>query len=140
MAPFEPGLTRGKVTVDEFGLYKVSDGLVSTLVSVGPENPREFQEVVSTPDKLRPLIEASGGTIRRISGAAADLRLPRFVSMRESPVYGGTDYVGFRRTGSSIVTGIGVAPMAIGFFGLIVLLGGVLLGWLWEGRKPRIAA
>ena len=74
-----------------------------------------------------------------LTGMGTDLRLPRFVSMRESPVYGGADYVGFRRTGSSIVTGIGVAPMAIGFFGLLVLLGGVLAGWLWEGRKPRSA-
>ena len=44
-----------------------------------------------------------------------------------------------RRTGASVVTGIGVAPLAIGFVGLLVLLGGILAGWLWEGRRPRTA-
>ena len=140
LTPFEPGLSRGRVTVDQLGLYKLSDGQLSALVSVGPENPREFQEVVSTPDKLKPLAEATGGTVRRIASAGGKIDLPRFVTMRDSPLYGGSDYVAFKRTGASVVTGIGVAPLAIGFLGLLVLLGGVLAGWLWEGRKPRAAA
>ena len=57
--------------------------------------------------------------------------------MRESPVYGGSDYVGVKRTGASMVTGVGVAPLAVGFLGLLILLGGVLAGWLWEGRRRR---
>ena len=140
LTPYEPGLSRGRVTVDELGLYKLSDGDLSALVSVGPENPREFQEVVSTPDKLKPIVEATGGTVRRLANAAGGITLPRFVTMRDSPLYGGSDYVAFKRTGASVVTGIGVAPMAIGFLGLLVLLGGVLAGWLWEGRKPRVRA
>ena len=39
---------------------------LSVLANVGPENPREFQDVVSTPERLRPLAEATGGTVRRI--------------------------------------------------------------------------
>ena len=140
MTPAQPGLSRGKITVDELGLYKLGDGTLSALVSVGTENPREFQEVVSTTEKLRPLAEATGGTVRRITSTGDAINIPRFVTMRDSPLYGGSDYVAFRRTGASVVTGIGVAPLAIGFIGLIVLLGGILAGWLWEGRKPRVAA
>ncbi len=132
----EPGLSQATLSVDDFGLYRVTDGELSALVNVGPENPREFQDVVSTPDKLRPLAEATGGSVRRISAGADDsIVLPRFVSMRESPVYGGSDYIGVKRTGASVVTGIGVAPLAIGLVGLLVLLGGVLLGWIGESRR-----
>ena len=139
LAAAAPGLSRAQVSVEEFGLYKLSDGELSTLVNVGPENPREFQEVVSTPDKLKPIAEATGGTVRRIDGGAG-IALPRFVAMRDSPLYGGSDYVGIRRTGASVVTGVGVAPLAIGFIGLIFLLGSVLAGWLWEGRRSRTRA
>jgi hypothetical protein len=55
--------------------------------------------------------------------------------MHDSPIYGGSDYIGIKRTGASVVTGIGVAPLAVGFVGLLALLGSVLLGWLWEGRR-----
>jgi len=138
LAGAEPGLSRAQVTVEEFGLYKLSDGELSTLVNVGPENPREFQDVVSTPDQLKPLAQATGGTVRRISAGAGDaITLPRFVAMRDSPLYGGADYVGVKRTGASVVTGVGVAPLAMGFLGLIALLGSVLAGWLWEGRRRR---
>jgi hypothetical protein len=72
--------------------------------------------------------------VRRI-GNGAEANLPRFVAMRESPIYGGSDYVGIKRTGASVVTGVGVAPLAVGVLGLLVLLGSVLIGWLWEGRR-----
>ena len=132
----EPGLSQATTNVDDFGLYRVRDGELSALVNVGPENPREFQDVVSTPEKLRGLAESTGGSVRRISAGEGDaISLPRFVSMRESPVYGGPDYIGVKRTGASMVTGIGVAPLAIGLFGLLVLLGGVIMGWLGESRR-----
>ena len=134
------GLASATLAVDEFGLYRLTDGELTALVNVGPENPREFQEVVSTPDKLRPLAEATGGTVRRIGvEGGAEIRLPRFAAMRESPLYGGSDYIGVKRTGASVVTGVGVAPLAIGFLGLAALLGSVLMGWLWEGRRKREA-
>jgi hypothetical protein len=134
----EPGVSKAALTVDEFGLYKLSDGELTALVNVGPENPREFQEVVSTTDHLKAIAEATGGTVRRIGTGSGDaIALPRFAAMRESPLYGGSDYIGIKRTGASVVVGIGVAPLAIGFIGLIALLGGILAGWIWEGRRAR---
>jgi hypothetical protein len=134
----EAGLSRATVNVEDFGLYRVNEGELSALVNVGPENPREFQDVVSTTEKLRAIAEATGGTVRRISSGKADeIDLPRLVSMREANVYGGSDYVGVKRTNASVVTGIGVAPLALGFLGLLILLGSVIAGWLAEGRSKR---
>ena len=135
----EPGLSRAQVRVGELGLYKLTEGDLTALVNVGTENPLEFREVVSTLDKLKPLVEATGGTVRRISSGSGDsISLPRFAAMRESPLYGGSDYAAIRRTGASVVTGIGVAPLAVGFLGLLALLGSVLAGWLWESRKRSV--
>ncbi len=134
----EPGLSRANIKVTELGLYKLSDGTLNALVNVGPENPREYREVVSSLEKLEPLAKETGGTVRRIGLASGDeISMPRFAAMRNSPVYGGSDYIGIKRTGASVVTGIGVAPLAIGFLGLLALLGSILAGWLWEGRQKR---
>ena len=131
----EPGLWRGSIEVKERGLYKVQDGTLSILANVGPENPREFQEVVSTPSKLQPLAEATGGTVRRLGeGGGGAITMPRVVAMRDSPIYGGSDYIAIRRTGASAVRSIAFAPLAVGFVGLGVLLAGLVCGWVVEGR------
>ncbi len=134
----EPGLWRASMNVKELGLYRLNDGEQSFLANVGPENPREFQEVVSTPEKLRPLAEATGGTVRRIAADAhGAIAMPRIVAMRDSPVYGGSDYIGIKRNSASVVKGIGIAPLAIGFAGMLVLIASIVAGWAWEGRRRR---
>ncbi len=138
LAAASPGLWTGAIETKELGLYKVQDGDLTVLANVGPPNPREFQEVVSTPDMLRPITEATGGTVRRLaSGSGGDVVLPRILEMRDSPIYGGSDYAAIRRTGASEVKGIGLAPLAIGFVGLACLLGSLLAAWLVEGRGGR---
>ncbi len=135
LKPDEPGLWRGEATADELGLYRLSDGTQSVLVNVGPENPREYQEVVSTTEKLRPLAEATGGSVRRIGNGAGDaIVLPRLVAMHAASNYAGADYIGIKRTESSMVAGVGVLPLAVGLTGLLTLLGGLVAAWVVEGR------
>ena len=129
----DPGLSRAKATVEELGLYRVTDGELTALVNVGAENPREFQEVVSTPEHLRALAEASGGSVRRLAGAGGGI--PRIVSLRAAPTFAGSDFIAVRRTGASVVKGVGIAPLAIGLAGLALLLGSILLAWIREARR-----
>ncbi len=138
LTPDEPGLSRGTAKADELGLYRLTDGTLSVLLNVGPENPREFQDVVSSTDILRPIAEATGGTIRRIGTGSGDaVAMPRLVAMHEAPSYGGGDYIGLKRTESSVVRGVGVLPLAVGFIGLLALLGSAVLAWVIEGRGVR---
>jgi hypothetical protein len=135
LAPGEPGISRASVNAAELGLYRLSDGTLSVLANVGPENPREFQEVVSTPDKLKPLAEATGGTVRRIGKVDnSDIELPRLVAIGDSPIYGGAGYAAIKRIGASEVKGVSVMPLAIGFLGLAALLGSIIAAWVFEGR------
>jgi hypothetical protein len=84
------------------------------------------------------LAEATGGTVRRIgTGSGSGVTLPRIVAMRDSPIYGGSDYAAIRRTGAAQVTGVGIAPLAIGLIGLLFLFGSVVASWLFEGRGGR---
>jgi hypothetical protein len=134
----EPGLSRATIEVDRLGLYRVSDGGRQALVNVGPDNPLEFREVVSTTEKLRPIAEASGGTVRRVEDGEGDgVMMPRVIAMHESPSYGGADYLGVKRTGASVVAGVAATPLAAGFLGLALLLGVIVLVWRREGSSGR---
>ncbi len=139
LAAAEPGLFRGAARANELGLYRLSQGGLTALVNVGPENPLEYREVVSTTEKLRPLAEASGGSARRIGGKDGGIHMPRIVAMRDSPVYAGSDYIGIRRAGASFSSGIRLTPLAIGLFGLLALLGALIAAWAYEGRSGRAA-
>ena len=133
LAPVAPGLTRAQMTVNRFGLYRADDGEHAALVNVGPENPLEMRDVVSTTEKLKPLAEASGGSARRLSVSRADdAEVPRIVSLNPAPSYSGSDYLGVKRTGASELIGARSTSLASGFFGLALLLGAVIAGWLSE--------
>ena len=135
-----PGISRAHVTVERFGLYRAEDGDHFALVNVGPENPLETQDVVSTTERLRPLAEATGGAVRRLAGTDRrdTVALPRVVSLNPAPSYGGSDYIGLKRTGSTEVIGARSTSLASGFFGLALLLGAVIAAWLTEsGRFGR---
>ena len=138
LTPYAPGLSRAHVTVNRFGLYRAEDGEHVALVNVGQENPLEMRDVVSTTEKLRPIAAATGGTVRRIAAAAGDgIAAPRIVGLNPSPSYGGSDYIGIKRTGSSELIGARSTSLASGFFGLAVLFGMVALAWVKESGGFR---
>jgi hypothetical protein len=133
-----PGLSRAHVTVENYGLYRAEDGEHVALVNVGPDNPLEMQDVVSTTEKLRPIAEATGGSVRRLADGAADpVALPRVVGLNPSPNYGGGDYIGVKRTGATELIGARSTSLASGFFGLAILLGAVIAAWLAESGRLR---
>src|SRR6201996_4332160 len=51
----EPGTWRSTIPANELGLWQATDGTLKALINVGPTNPKEFSEVTSTPDMLKPL-------------------------------------------------------------------------------------
>jgi hypothetical protein len=138
LAPVAPGLSRATVSVDDDGLYRASDGAHVALAVVGPQNPVEFQEVVSTAEKLRPLAEATGGGVRRLAAGAGDaIAVPRVIAMHEQPSYSGADYVGVKRTNASELVGVSRTPLAAGFLGLLALLGALVWAWRREGGGAK---
>lgn len=129
----EPGQWRATVPADELGLWQASDGTLKALINVGPVNPKEFSEVTSTTDMLRPLAQASGGDARRLNDGAG-IEVPRVVPVRSSTTFRGDGWMGVHMRDASVVRGVGVLPMFAGVIGLLLLLGAFAATWLRESR------
>ena len=129
----EPGLWRGSTPANELGLWRASDGKLTTLVNVGPINPREFAEVTSTPDALRPVTAATGGDARRLDDGGR-VNVPRIVGVRSSETFRGEDWMGLKLRDASVLRGIGVLPIFAGILGLLLLIGSLAATWAREGR------
>ena len=63
--------------------------------------------------------------------------MPRVVGLNPSSSYGGVDYIGVKRTGSTELIGARSTSLASGFFGLAVLFGITTLAWVNEGGGLR---
>jgi hypothetical protein len=129
----DPGRWRGATEASELGLWRATDGKLTTLVNVGPANPREFAEVTSTTEVLAPLAHATGGDARRLD-TASGFHLPRIVAVRSSDTFKGEDWMGLRLRDASVVRGIGVLPVFAGLLGLLLLVGALAATWAREGR------
>jgi len=129
----DPGEWRASTSADELGLWQATDGSLKALINVGPVNPKEFSEVTSTTQALRPLLQATGGDARRVADSGS-IDLPRVVPVRASSVFRGDGWLGVKMRDASVVRGIGVLPIFAGLIGLLLLLGAFASTWLREGR------
>jgi len=134
LEPHLPGLFRAEIAGEERGLYTLRNGDLVAFASVGPANPRELVDVFSTREQLADITLETGGSVRRLSRAEGALAVPRIQSVRGDARAYGNDWIGIRPSGSSVVLGVSVMPLALGLLGLLLLLGAVLAAWLGEGR------
>ncbi|MCC8979842.1 hypothetical protein [Bradyrhizobium acaciae] len=129
----DPGEWRATLPASELGLWQATDGTLKALINVGPTNPKEFSEVTSTTEMLKPLAQTTGGDARRIVDGSS-LDMPRIVPVRASSIFRGDGWLGVKMRDASVVKGVGVLPMFAGPVGLLLLLGGFAATWLREGR------
>src|SRR3954452_1520371 len=129
----EPGTWRSAMPANELGLWQATDGTLKALINVGPTNPREFAEVTSTTELLKPLAQVSGGDARRVVDGSS-IELPRIVPVRSSGIFRGDGWMGIRMRDASVVRGVGVLPLFAGLIGLLLLLGAFAATWVREGR------
>jgi hypothetical protein len=131
--PVEPGVWRKTVEANEIGLWRATDGKLTTLANVGPANPREFAEVTSTTEIVAPLATATGGSARRLD-TGDGLSVPRVLAVRSTDTFEGADWIGLKMRDASVVRGIGVLPIFTGLLGMLLLLGSLATTWAREGR------
>ncbi|MFK8250542.1 hypothetical protein [Ancylobacter terrae] len=132
LSPAGPGLFRATFPADTLGLWRASDGTFTALVNVGPLNPREFAEVTSTTETLRPIVEATRGGVWRMADLAGGV--PRVVAVRSGERFAGEDWMGLAMREVSVVRGLGLFPLFAGLSGLLILLAGIAAAWAREGR------
>ncbi len=125
-----PGLGQAIVDVDKPGLYRFDDGTLRTVAAVGNPDPLEFSDVRATDAKLKPLVEASGGSIQWL----ADTPDPDIRSVRPGRAAGGSDWIGLRRNEGYTVAGINQTPLLPGILVALAFLVALGSAWWREGR------
>ncbi len=121
-------------TADSLGLFRAANGELTALTHVGPANPQEYADIVSTTAKLTNIVEQTGGFIKRLAKENVVSSLPRVVPIRGSGVTRGNNWMGLRTTDASILKGVTQVPLLAGFLGLGILLLAMAGMWAREGR------
>ncbi|MYZ46726.1 hypothetical protein [Propylenella binzhouense] len=134
MTEEKPGLWRTVVENAPIGLHRAEDGGLTALAHVGPANPREFQDVLSTTERLAPVAEATRGSAARVATRGGDIDVPRVVSVSARAPAAGDGWIGFRRSEASVLKSIDRLPLLGGLLGLALLVGGFGALWYREGR------
>ena len=131
----KPGIFEYQYDATELGLYLVENGELRALTHVGPANPREFSNVISTPDLLKPILTSIGGnTLRAENGDT-----PRIIPVGTNSTTYGKNWIGLHNTNASLLLGVNAMPLFSGFLGLAILLLAIALMWAREGNLRTLS-
>jgi hypothetical protein len=140
-----PGLWRSTIDVKVPGLYKLQTqaptGALHAVANAGIEDAREMSEVTATDEKLKPLVEATGGgtfwtrggsLLSSVSSSGVDL--PRISMLANARILAGSGWLGLKDREAFVTRGVKLIPMFTGFLALAALLALLALTWWREGR------
>lgn len=129
------GTATGSIPVETPGLYRVADGKLNTMVAIGSLNPREMSDVRTSDRQARRAVRARGGSVVWLGETGVpDIR--RVAPKRRVSGAGGVSgrWIGLRRNGDYVVTGIREIPLLAGFLALLLALLPMLFGWRRESQ------
>jgi hypothetical protein len=130
LQPVDPGLSRAEVRADEAGLYRISDDDLLTYAAVRPISPEELADMRATPERLAPLIEASGGSANWLAESGE----PSVRMVSAGRAMEGRGWIGLRENERYVVTGAFQTPLMPAILALLLLLGTLGFAWYREGR------
>ncbi len=122
-----PGHATASVDAPGAGVWQAGDGTHVAFAVVGQDNPLEFADLRATGDVLRKAVHASGGGIAFTASATPQLRL-----VGATGTASGDGWIGLRRQGAHLVTGVSTEPLLPPWFALPLLLGLVVVAWRRE--------
>ncbi len=125
----EDGVHRSTIPVQKAGIYSIREGDTAILTAVGVLNPLEFGEVAATEDKVKPLSELSDGSTQWLKDG-----LPRIRQVEPGRAASGPGWIGLRKNGDYIVTGVQAANLLPAPLLLALLIGALALTWRRESR------
>jgi hypothetical protein len=139
-----PGLWRSTIDVGVPGLYKLqtpsSLGMLTAVAHAGIEDAREMNEVTATDEKLKPLVEATGGGVFWTRGGgllgalSSGVDVPRVSMLASARVLAGSGWLGLKDREAFVTRGVRLIPMFTGLLALAALLFLLAATWWREGR------
>jgi hypothetical protein len=130
LEPSAQGVARATLPAEEAGLYRIADGQLTTYVAVRPIGAEELSDMRATPERLAPLVEASGGAVHWL----ADDGAPGIRKVARGRALSGRGWVGLQRNERYLVTGASQLPLLPAVLALMLLLGTLGFAWYREGR------
>ena len=125
----EPGVWRATAKADELGLYRLTDGTLTTVAAAGPLNPMEVADMRATDRIVQPIAAVSGGSVHWLGDGMPDVR-----RVGASGNAAGANWIGLRANGAYRVTSVEQQPLLPAWPALLLLLATLLLAWRVEGR------
>jgi hypothetical protein len=114
----------GVAEVTGQGLYRIEDGVRSVVVPIGALDPLEFEDARTSPERLEPVVQASGGSVHWLTDRVPDLR--RVSPGRDAS---GSRWIGLQANEAHTVTGLEQHPLLPAW--LMFALAAVLLAVMW---------
>jgi len=125
----EPGVWRASAKAGELGLYRATDGILSTVTAAGPLNPKEVAEMRATDEVLKPDAEATGGSVHWLADGLPDIR-----RVDPGDDASGSNWIGLNANGAYRVTALEQQKLLPQWLALLLIVGALLLAWRLEGR------
>ncbi|RFZ89727.1 hypothetical protein D0Y60_03700 [Shinella sp. WSJ-2] len=131
----EPGLYRAEIPTTETGLYEITNDNLNALVHVGAVDAPEFKATISTTETLKPLADATKGTVRRLVDENGNaVSLPPLLPVSGQIRTVDENRLSLRMTDETVLKGINTLPLFAGFAGVGLLLLAFSATWYREGR------
>jgi hypothetical protein len=108
------------------GLYRLSDGLMSTVFALGPSAPKEFENTIASAEPLKPILTRTKG----VSLALHKVSNPKIRLVSSGRTAGGRDWIGLTPRNAYITTDISSRPLLPAW--MMLLLSAMLIIWAWR--------
>jgi len=125
----EPGIWRAETKGGELGLYRATDGILSTVTAAGPLNPKEVADMRATGEVLKADTEANGGSVHWLEDGVPEVR-----RVGADDTASGSNWIGLRSNGAYRVTALEQEKLLPQWLALLLIVGALLLAWKLEGR------
>jgi uncharacterized membrane protein len=127
LTPAGPGRASASAPASDAGVWQVSDGTHLAFAAAGLDNPLEYADLRATADHLRPLVTASGGGVAWLGHGTPALR-----RVGDTDNAAGSGWLGLRRRGAHLVTGVSSVHLLPAWLALPLLLGFIVAAWRRE--------
>ncbi len=135
-----PGLWSATIPATELGMYSarqtIGDVANWAFLNVGPSSPKEFINTLSTPDLLKPSVDATQGGILRLVDNKGNLVIPKLetrTTAQTGEAMTGANWMGVRMSGADRLKGVDGTPLIPGWAGMLLMVGLLAGAWYREG-------